>query len=124
MLEPGSERDELVAVVALMRSRLLPGARLVPTIEHLGSAASVINDAIGGSESTATTRLEPGAIEAAVHGAEIEVEDWARRGRDVRTIFSPGYPNTLQSVSDKPPILFVEGTLDPSKDHRAVAVVL
>ena len=124
MLKPGVERDELVAIVALLRTRLLGPSRLVPTIEHIGSAAALLNEVLEGKVPPTATRL-PALVDAtlALKEAYLQVEAWEEQRLDVRTIFSPLYPSNLQSVGDKPPFLFVEGRFQDVEDRRAVAVV-
>lgn len=50
------------------------------------------------------------------------LEDWERRGIRVMSVLDPEYPENLRTVHDRPPLLFVAGSLAPS-DARSVAVV-
>jgi DNA processing protein len=54
--------------------------------------------------------------------AEREIADWEAAGLRLVTVLDDGYPENLRGVHDRPPLLFVSGSLAPG-DDRAVAVV-
>lgn len=51
-----------------------------------------------------------------------EVQDWEREGMRLITILDEDYPENLNSIHNRPPLLFVRGQLSPV-DHQSVAVV-
>jgi DNA processing protein len=47
---------------------------------------------------------------------------WNGQGIRVLTVLDPEYPRNLRGVHDRPPLIFVDGHLDPA-DERSVAVI-
>src|SRR5947209_627381 len=60
--------------------------------------------------------------EALLDRAEAQIRDWQREGLQLVTVLDARYPQNLRTVWDRPPLLFVAGTLRP-EDARSVAVV-
>ncbi len=110
---------ETIATLALMESRALPWNRLAGAIEEEGSAIRLLKSL----DTSAQGRLfEDSGSAASITEFEARVEEWGREGIAVVGILDPGYPGNLRMVHDRPPVLFVRGTLaDP--DERSVAVV-
>lgn len=51
------------------------------------------------------------------------LEEMARRGIHVVTVADVSFPSNVAAVHDRPPLLFVRGSLDDATDQRAIAVV-
>jgi DNA processing protein len=58
----------------------------------------------------------------ALAAAERELEGWQARGYEVLSLSHPDYPVNLRVVENRPPLLFVAGSLD-ANDRRSVAVI-
>lgn len=52
----------------------------------------------------------------------VEIEGWRREGMRFLTLLDPGYPENLRSVHDRPPFVFLAGSLE-ARDTRSIAVV-
>jgi DNA processing protein len=98
-----------IAIIALLREGQRGWSQLCPEVEAAGAEA-VLDAEVG---------LLAG--EAREHAAA-ELRGWRDRGIRVIAGHDDAYPASLQTVSGRPPLLFVAGGLDP-EDDRAVAVV-
>jgi len=58
----------------------------------------------------------------ALANAERALELWRARGYQVLTLSHPQYPANLRVIENRPPLLFVAGSLSPA-DGRAVSVI-
>ncbi len=58
----------------------------------------------------------------ALANAQEDIETWGARGYQVLALSDPAYPANLRVVENRPPLLFVAGSLAQS-DRRAVAVI-
>lgn len=58
----------------------------------------------------------------ALANAQADLERWQARGYEVLALSDPGYPANLRVVENRPPLLFVAGSLTEA-DRRAVAVI-
>ena len=108
---------ERAAVLALMTRRPVAWNRLAGAIEEDGSALHMLQ-----------SLPEPGEL-FAVEGKQVTLDQMERyiydleaEGVTVVTVLDPGYPVNLRMVHDRPPALFVRGSLD-ARDERSVAVV-
>lgn len=110
---------ETAAVIALLRRRELTRNRVIELLEDEGSALEILERAEPGEgrlfEVDEVPAVDLDAIEA-------ELDAWGREGIAVLTVLDDEYPPNLQTVHDRPPVLFVRGQLE-STDHRSVAVV-
>lgn len=115
-LQVGNLRDELTAVVALLRgpggTRPTLGAR----IDHTGSAVQLLQ------ERETVAQAERGRT-TDILGARDLVDQWSERGLDVRTVLDPTYPQALRDVFDRPALLFLQGSWREERDGWSVAVV-
>lgn len=125
-LRPGEPDHELAAIVALIRTGVVPAYRLTTLIEFFASAVKLV-------QLSETDRLmaPPNAWDAVIGAVTPEdlgramrdVSDWRLRDYDIRTILDPTYPESLRDVFDRPPLLFVLGKWVEDVDSRSVAVV-
>ncbi len=125
-LQPEARKDELAAVVALMRVKGLPGHRLASFMEQFGAAARLVHWSGTGRLLIADDRvptLIPRITAKQLNLARREVSEWLDRGLDVRTVLDPTYPRNLHDVFDRPPLIFIAGHWLEERDARSVAVV-
>lgn len=66
--------------------------------------------------------IAPRLVQSDPAAAQTEAELAARAGVRILCIEDPDYPVTLKNIPDPPPILYVQGTLDPA-DSVALAIV-
>jgi DNA processing protein len=128
VIVPGNRLHELAATVALIRSqaRPVPVDRLATLIEHAGSAVELVNlklEDVLFSSPERDLRIAGTVSDEEVDRALREVEEWEARSLDVRSVLDPGYPTNLRSIHDRPPLIFIAGRWDESRDWRAAAVV-
>lgn len=98
------------AVVALLTTPRRPRHAYAEAIEERGSAIALLEEEHG--------LLAHDALDDA--GAQIAT--WERFGIRMLTVLDHDYPENLRTVYDRPPLVFVAGSLEPS-DTRSVAVV-
>lgn len=125
-LTKGEPDHELAAIVALIRSRVVPTHRLAGWIDHLGSAVQLVqlseDDRLFVPESPYHAVV--GAVTPEqVLAASKDVASWRSRKLDIRTVLDPEYPDSLRTIFDRPPILFVSGRWIEEVDSPSVAVV-
>jgi DNA processing protein len=101
---------EAVALVALLRSRKRPAELYADLVEETGGARQILEEEHG--------LLAPQLLDA----ADREVAQWATEGFRLVTLLDPDYPENLRAVHDRPPLLFLQGRIEP-RDRRSVAVI-
>jgi DNA processing protein len=115
-LESARER---AAVLALMASRDVPWNHLAGLIEEEGSALRVLEH----RQQAADDRLfEIDESPVTLDQLEDQIHRWEGEGITLLTILDADYPVNLRMVYDRPPALFIRGSLSES-DQRSVAVV-
>lgn len=102
--------DERAALVALLKTATRPWHEYAEAIEERASALAVLEAERG---LFALDELDRAATELGC---------WERSGIRLLTVLEPDYPENLRTVYDRPPLIFVSGSLQPS-DARSVAVV-
>ena len=102
--------QETAAVVALLTNPGRPGHRYADAIEERGSAIALLEEEHG--------LLAHDALDDT--GAQIAI--WQRLGIRMLSVLDDDYPENLRTVYDRPPLVFVGGSLEP-QDARSVAVV-
>jgi DNA processing protein len=106
--------SESAALVVLLRTGTRPWQQYADLVEDAGSAIAVLEQERG-----AQGRLFETDHQAA---AATEIERWQHDGIRLLTVLDAEYPDNLKTVHDRPPLIFVKGTLRPD-DARSVAVV-
>lgn len=122
-----TELREQAALVALVDARVARWYEVADLVEVVGSAESVVAGELSG--------LEPVDLEVAhalcdaVTGDEIsrwseELAEFLGEHSDVDlvTVLDDDYPRNLREIYDRPPFVFVRGTLRP-EDEQSVAMV-
>jgi DNA processing protein len=111
---------ETVALVALLRLGRRSWHEYGQLVERGGSAAELLQRELS-SHGRQTTLLpvDPAPL---LDRATAEVERWQADGIAVSTVLDENYPRNLRDVDDRPPFLFVAGSLE-ARDERAIAVI-
>jgi DNA processing protein len=115
-----SSPDERAALVALLRNGKRPWQLYADLVEEAGSALAVLEEE--SQQDAGQASLFPADHRSALRTARDEIEAWETHGLELLTVLDPGYPDNLRAVHDRPPLIFVAGSLKPT-DSRAVAVV-
>lgn len=112
--------DEHVALVALLRRQARRTTGVTRLLEAAGSASQALAlDLAGDGAQTTLLPEDPGPL---LEAAAADVNSWRQRGYTLLSVLDPGYPVNLRSVTDRPPLLFVHGSLTPH-DAAAVAII-
>ena len=101
---------ERAALVTLLKTATRPWHVYADAIEARASALAVLEEERG-------LLAHDGLDDAAA-----EIAAWQRSGITLLTVLDPEYPENLRTVYDRPPLIFVAGSLRPT-DARSVAVV-
>lgn len=105
---------ETAALVALLREGGRAWARYVLAARQQAAAAvsalAILEDELG--------LLSYEALER----AQLDIERWQARGFQVLPPWDPAYPENLRVVENRPPVLFVAGSMTAA-DSRAVSVI-
>ncbi len=89
-------------------------------MEQDGSALAVLERELAGPGGQASLLVEdPGPL---VARAAAEIDAWRAAGLQLVTVLDDDYPGNLRGVHDRPPLIFVRGTLLAST-ARAVSVI-
>lgn len=110
---------ERAAVLALMARRKVQWNRLAGSIEEAGSALLLLEELDGMND----PRLFPvESAQVTLDQLEERVISYESEGIRLITVLDAAYPMNLRMVHDRPPALFVRGSLTPA-DERSVAIV-
>ncbi len=117
-----STETETAALVALLRVGSKPPHVYSDLVEERGSALDVLEYEIGGANSARPTLFKDEAMHELLATATADLATW--RDQHVRplTVLDADYPENLRTVHDRPPLIFLAGTLRRSH-ARSVAVV-
>lgn len=117
---------ETAAIVALLRRDDVANRDVADLIEDHGGAVAALEYVLehGSGETMHLFELQSEAAARTVDldAIEAEMRTWEAEEMVISTILDPEYPENLHTVHDRPPLLFVRGTLLPT-DERSVAVV-
>jgi DNA processing protein len=106
--------NESAALIVLLRTGKRPWQQYAELVEAAGSALAILNQERDGQESL----FEPDDTSA----VKAEIERWQADGMRLLTVLDRDYPDNLRTVHDRPPLIFVAGSLLPA-DARSIAVV-
>lgn len=101
---------EIAAFVALLRATERPWHHYSGVVEERGEALSVLEEEHG--------LLAGEMVEREIAG----VRRWETDGMLPLTVLDAGYPPNLHAVHDRPPLVFIAGSILPT-DTRSVAVI-
>lgn len=118
---------ETVALIALLRIGRRPWPIYAELVEAAGGALPVLERELtecddGQASLLCAARDAPQLPEDLLERAAAEVAGWEARGMRLLTVLDHDYPANLRAVHDRPPLLFVAGTLE-RRDTRSLAVV-
>lgn len=111
--------SERAALVALLRLGSCPWSECAELVESSGGARAALERALVEPVGQASLLTDADAL---VQAARTELDGWERAGWSVLTVVDRGYPANLRHVHDRPPLIFVAGSLLPA-DSRAAAVI-
>jgi DNA processing protein len=115
-----AEPDETAALIALLRlARREPG-EYVELVETSQSALATLREEMTHDGLQVSLLAED--VEPFSHQAHADLASWHEAGIEVLTVLDAGYPENLRQVHDRPPVLFVAGSLRPD-DDRSISVV-
>lgn len=120
-----SDVQERAAVLALVARTEREWHRTAAVIEEVGSAVRVLNKDWTGFETFDTGAV--GRLAETVTAEDIVrytdlIEEYASKDVTLITVLDTAYPTNLRQVYNRPPFLFVRGSLG-SDDDRSIAVV-
>ena len=110
-------------MVALLRTGRRPWVEYAALVEERGNATAVLEEELGSPGGQGT--LLPGlaaTFDVLIENAGYDVDRWAAQGIRLVTVLDSDYPPNLRAVHDRPPMVFVAGTL-AERDAKSVAVV-
>ena len=112
--------SETAALVALLRSGHRSRQDYVRLVEQAGNAQAVLEAELGadGRQAVLFAPEPPAWLDT----ARADVHEWVARGLRIVTVLHERYPANLRGVHDRPPLLFVAGTLEQA-DDRSIAVI-
>ena len=125
-LKPGDPNDELAAIVALVRAKLIPASTLPDLFELLGSAVSLLQSLDDGrfdQFETLRNAVIHGMTPEIIKDAREAVRQWVASDLHAVTSFDPAYPSNLRRIFNRPPLLFSSGHWDDQLDSHSIAVV-
>lgn len=111
---------ETVALVALLQLGRRSCAEYRQLVERAGGAAEVLARELASHGSQIT--LLPADPVPLLDRARADLERWQASGIALSTVLNDDYPRNLRDVDDRPPLVFVAGSLEP-RDDRSIAVV-
>jgi DNA processing protein len=114
-----ANRTEAAALIALLRAGRRTWAEYADLVEEARSAVAVLERE---HDAEPATLLDPEPVPAPFEDIAAEIDAWEAAGMRLRTVLDPDYPENLRAVHDRPPFVFVAGTIAP-EDRRAIAVV-
>jgi DNA processing protein len=113
-------------MVALLRLGRRPWVEYAELVEGRGSATAILEDELirqtePGNQTSFLAANKPAAEDLRA-AARADLDRWSAQGMQLATVLDPAYPPNLRAVHDRPPMVFVKGTLTP-EDAKSVAVV-
>lgn len=114
--------SETAALVALLRLARRPEPVYAELIEQQGSARAVLERELAETDEGQANLLPDHDRDELLGLAATDVAAWEAAGMTLLTVLDRGYPRNLRAVHDRPPLLFVAGSLK-RRDARSVAVI-
>lgn len=116
---------ETAALVALLRRADRPWHQYAELVEARGSALAVLREPNPEEEATPTlfpADPEPEADATDLDAIAVELSAWEADGISIVSVLDDSYPTNLRTIHNRPPIVFLRGSLS-ADDDRSVAVV-
>lgn len=124
LMLPDNRHLETAGLIALVRRGGRAWHQIAELVEARGSAVAVLRDPAL-ADGTAPTLFSDDEIEHQVpnlHAIVDELRQWDAEGISIVTVLDDEYPANLRTIHNRPPFIFVSGSLTPD-DERSVAVV-
>ena len=116
-------RDDLAALVALLRRTGLDAPGVAQRVEDEGVGPTLAGELDGSRAGAGTPSLfDPDDPAPLIAAAADELERWRADGIRPVGVLDDDYPANLRAVHDRPALIFVAGELGPG-DERAIAIV-
>ncbi len=112
---------ETAALVALLRIGAQPHHIYSELLEQEDSALALLERELTETPEGQQTLGAP-EPDSVLEAARAELASWTAAGTRAITVLDPDYPENLRAVFDRPPLIFVRGTLQPT-DRRAIAII-
>lgn len=116
---------ETAALVALVRRGQRAWHQFAELVEARGSALAMLREPPAEDVATPTLFPADADVEPEVVALEAIVDElgrWEAEGISIATVLDDGYPANLRTIHNRPPFVFIRGSLTPA-DERSVAVV-
>jgi DNA processing protein len=118
---------ERAAVVALAAANLVPWYAIAELVTDVGSALAIVDGHVSDidrADRELVDRLTAAVSRDRVEQVEREVDELLRSQANValHTVLDESYPANLRQIYNRPPFIFVRGTLLP-RDDDAIAIV-
>ncbi|MGE3414336.1 MAG: DNA-processing protein DprA, partial [Dehalococcoidia bacterium] len=121
-----SDRYETAALIALLRRGGRIWHLVSDEIEERGSALAVLQGSGEDSSGAADLTLFPAKADQQqdedLDAIVAEIDDWEAEGIHLVTVLDEGYPQNLRTIHNRPPVVFVRGSL-LADDDRSIAIV-
>jgi DNA processing protein len=113
--------SETLALVALLRFGRRRNQDYLRLVEQAGSAQAVLDRELGTDDAQAA--LFAPETPPWIDTARAELRKWlAAADIDIITVLDEGYPANLREIHDRPPLVFISGTIEPA-DSRSIAII-
>lgn len=125
-LTPGVREHELAATVALLRSGAVERRSVSALVDEVGSAVELIQlteDHRLFATPDASHDIVGMVKSEDVRRALADVQRWASRALDIRSVLDVEYPTELRDIFNRPPLLFISGTWPAMQTSPGIAVV-
>lgn len=116
---------ETAALIALVRSGERAWHEYAEIVEARGSALAVLREPSHDEAAVPTlfpSDTSPVAETVGLDAIIADLQKWEADGMTIATVLDAEYPTNLRTVHNRPPFVFVRGSLMP-EDERSVAVV-
>ncbi|MGD9572894.1 MAG: DNA-processing protein DprA [Thermoleophilia bacterium] len=117
-----SDRYEAAALVALLRRGGRIWHLVSDEIEERGSAIAILDETSLSADLTLFPAQTDQRIEEDLDAVVAEIGEWEAEGIRLVTVLDDDYPQNLRAIHNRPPLLFLRGSL-LAGDARAIAVV-
>jgi DNA processing protein len=111
-----------VALVALLRIGRQPWPVYAELLEGGDSAHDLLDHELSEDDHGQSTLIAAHGTARLLDEATADIAAWKAAGIRLLTVLDRDYPANLRAVHDRPPLLFVAGSLEPD-DNRSLAVI-
>jgi DNA processing protein len=116
-----ADKIEKAALIALLRHYPRMGRQLTYAAELHGSALAIFEGKVS-LDPCDKASSPPPALAVDLSTIIDEIEGWESDGHRFVTILDDEYPTNLRTIYDRPPFVFIQGSMEP-RDAFSVAIV-